>query len=786
MTRVLLAICILFASPLTAVEVPAGARLEIRLRHAIHSFSAKAGSPVEAVLIAPVLHNDSILVPAGSLIHGTLTAVQRVGLGLVHERASLSFNFSHLELPNGSIVPIETRVTQIENARENVTSKGAIRGIRSTNTPGYRAAGVLTGFAAVDPIALIFSTAAFASVLRFSEPEISWPTGAELTLSVLKAFESGMEEDAYLYPVADTEDARLELTAMLRRMPYQTRQMVSGKLSDLTNLVFLGPQDAVERAFRAAGWVQSLAPTAAIQYKTLRAFAESQSFQEAPMSRLVLEGEQATLTLSKSLGTFSKRHHLRLYPHNETWADKPVWAASATQDTAIVISTSQRRIIHRIDDNIDEERSKVFNDLWFTGCVDSAELVDRPWVIENATNGTGQHLVTDRAIAVLKINDCHNPRRFDESNGVEAGAYRGSPVLRATRQTILTLRNDVVRGNLIWQGAAWAYQVARLMGKKPSDAERIPRQSLLGISHLSSPQWTPSDWSESSGGIGNRLVAPAIQNTRPRGAPTLGAGTDWETPSVELSFSLGTSMFSKSTVGEEALILSRESTVTGGRLQLSVTAGNRISPGFALGGSVTVHANRWMSHELGFHYLRGNYELGLRKLVPSGSEEVPGVVEQKAGLLTRQFSYNTLVHVRPIESRFRPYLAVGPALQLVHLTNAPFEKARGIFRFGLSNVGMVQAAYNFGSAPPLEGGGIFQPAFQTGAGIKIRVAKCWIWRFDYRSTFSQRPDFLKKSLATALGNEDPALNPQLNTLASEKAHSIFAQQRLTMGFSFTF
>ena len=789
---ILIAACSFLCSFLClGAEVPEGSRLEIRLRHAINSFSAKKGMPIEAVLIAPVLSTDLIVLPAGTLVHGHLTEAHRVGMGLYREQAALHLQFNQLELPNGSRVRIESRVVGIDNGRETLDSHSTVRGIRSTNTVGFRSASALTSLVAVDPIALMFATAAFSTMVRFSDPEISWHTGAELFLQVDRAFDSGFEEAAVTAPIAQTPIAQAELSDLIRRMPYQTQKLAGGKLSDLTNLVFLGERSAIERAFTAAGWVQSLAPTAAVQYRTARSFFESQAFEDAPMSTLLLEGQRATMTLSKSLGTFSKRHHLRVFEHDETWDGHSVFTASATHDTAIIISVGQRTITHRIDERIDEERAKVFNDLYFTGCVDAVELVNRPWVITGTSNGSGQKISTDRAVAVLHINECKEARRFDESSGIEVGPYRGKPIQRATRQVILTLRNDVIRGNIIWQGAAWAYQVHRLMGKKPPIESLPVRQTLLdsrrnSVSNMASADaWTRVGWNEEESGSSS-LIAPAPRRNAPPVSPTLGSSSDWERPSVELSFSGGSSLFSKSTVGEEALILSRQTTPTGPRMQLSVTASNNISPGWALGGAVTIHANRWISHELAFNYLRGSYLLGLQKVDPSGSLEVPGVVERRVGLLSRQFSYGGVFHMRPVESRIRPYLTAGPGIQLLHLTDAPFEKAKGIFRFGLGNVGMVQAAYNFGHANPLEGGGIFQAAFNSGGGVKLRMAKCWILKVEYRNTMSQRPDFLRKSLASIVDVQDPALNSRLVKLETPRARSLLMQQRVTMGVAFTF
>jgi hypothetical protein len=94
-----------------------------------------------------------------------------------------------------------------------------------------------------------------------------------------------------------------------------------------------------------------------------------------------------------------------------------------------------------IDQYIDNERSKVINDLEFTGCVEACDLVPRPWVPQGAYNSSGDRLRTDGAIAVLRISECQDPR------GVPEGDAPPSPrAERITRNTMLAIRNDVWRG----------------------------------------------------------------------------------------------------------------------------------------------------------------------------------------------------------------------------------------------------------------------------------------------------------------------------------------------------
>ena len=97
------------------------------------------------------------------------------------------------------------------------------------------------------------------------------------------------------------------------------------------------------------------------------------------------------------------RHHLRVWKRPDTYRDRPVWVIAATHDTGIELSQEQRTFIHKIDPLIDRERSKVVNDLVYTGMVQGLALVERPQVPKKSMNATGDALETDAALAVLLL-----------------------------------------------------------------------------------------------------------------------------------------------------------------------------------------------------------------------------------------------------------------------------------------------------------------------------------------------------------------------------------------------
>src|ERR1700724_2938970 len=124
-------------------QAPVGAPLHVRLTTTVGSYASKGGTPVRAVLIAPVLVDGQTLVPAGSIVSGTVKSVKRVGLGIVHETAAIGLDFTRLTLPAGDVVPLSSRVAQVDNGRERVTRDGVIRGARSTGSLCYRTSGYI-------------------------------------------------------------------------------------------------------------------------------------------------------------------------------------------------------------------------------------------------------------------------------------------------------------------------------------------------------------------------------------------------------------------------------------------------------------------------------------------------------------------------------------------------------------------------------------------------------------------------------------------------------------------
>lgn len=194
-----------------AVELPAGAVLEIRLLRALGTTVSSPGQPVHGVVIAPVLAGSAILVPQGAIVSGSVAAVRRVGLGFVRESASLDLNLDTLNA-GGVQVKVPMRLAGAGTAKETVDAKGRLRGVRPTDAFSYRTGSFpwRVGFL-VAPFFAWEQWAAKTVLLPIPEPEIHFPAGAELRIRVEQSV--SLPDNWELHTQPDNADPQLAAAA---------------------------------------------------------------------------------------------------------------------------------------------------------------------------------------------------------------------------------------------------------------------------------------------------------------------------------------------------------------------------------------------------------------------------------------------------------------------------------------------------------------------------------------------------------------------------------------------
>ena len=358
------------------------------------------GDRVEGTIIAPVLERDRLLLPVGTTISGEIESVDRLGLGLKHYTASLRYRFDSVRMPDGRAVPVKTVVREVETARERVSESGVIGGIYPTASLSSGASFFVSALIAEPAVAVPLLAVKFL-IARSPDGEIYFPAGTELILETTQNVTLPNLRDATnsvaAMPRKDVASAR----QLIKSLPEQQANQGEHRPSDLVNVLLLGSRDQIERAFQAAGWNGAHRHSAIAVYRMYHSIVQRAGYGMAPMANLKLNGTIPEVSYQKSLDTFSKRHHIRLWEQESGDA----WLGAATEDIAYTVK--RMHLTHATDPEIDNERAKVVNDLWLTGCVASASLIDRNALKVTVVNGAA--IQTDGRVAALRLNDCRVP-----------------------------------------------------------------------------------------------------------------------------------------------------------------------------------------------------------------------------------------------------------------------------------------------------------------------------------------------------------------------------------------
>ncbi|HUA58541.1 MAG TPA: LssY C-terminal domain-containing protein [Verrucomicrobiae bacterium] len=380
---------VLLAFPI-ASQTPTIADLPIRLQTSISTETAKSGDSVDAVVIAGAYQ--------GSVVHGRVEGSSRAG---TDQRATLLLAFTNLGASRRETA-LSARVMEVDNARESVDQQGCIQGILASETISGRLD------ERIDQVGEKYSgvadiiSAVKSAMMNRASTEIALPAGTEMTIRLSQPLATPA---SLPHPRSISDRAALRsLRAIIDAGPFQTMALHPRKPSDITNILFVGDEDTLRRAFAASGWALAASLTPRTRFETLLAMAEDRGYAEAPVSLLTLGDKPPDLVFEKTTDTFARRHHLRVWRRPSTIRGAAVWVAAGTHDVEISFSDADRMFIHRIDPQVDREREKVASDLFFAGHVRSAVLLARPQVPHRLQNAIGDPIETDGSIQVLILH----------------------------------------------------------------------------------------------------------------------------------------------------------------------------------------------------------------------------------------------------------------------------------------------------------------------------------------------------------------------------------------------
>jgi hypothetical protein len=175
------------------------------------------------------------------------------------------------------------------------------------------------------------------------------------------------------------------------------------------------------------------------------------AYPDAPMSTLLLNDAPADMSWQKGFNDISKRHHVRLWKQPQTVDGQEVWAGAATRDIEFTFMRGKSLVTHKIAAQVDQERDKVAEDIAFASCAEVMDWWDRVQIPHLLTNATGDRMITDGRLVVVRLKACEGPPNIATPVDGDTLPRHGGRWQCFLRREIVCMRSDLIRGNVYWR-----------------------------------------------------------------------------------------------------------------------------------------------------------------------------------------------------------------------------------------------------------------------------------------------------------------------------------------------
>jgi hypothetical protein len=372
----------------------AGRKLYVRLVTGVSTKTSHLNQAVTGRVVRDTTNGQSVLVPIGTEVTGKITKL--IPPATSEDHARMMIRFTQLAIPHHPALALTAHVTDVENARETVLPDGTIQGILEKNAAAGRVDGIFDKLGSAGGE----MTKVSGKTLGKVDTAIDYPAGTDLAL----ALDQPLTVDS---PSPPTTAGQISpaLAAALQNLLSGAPQRVqskSKKPGDPLNLIMIGSSEQVLAAFKQAGWSEAGKLGTKSAVGTVRAMASDNGLGNAPVSQLYLFGRVEDLAFEKTLNTFMKRHHLRLWRTQIATPDgRQIWIGASTHDIGLDVHFGV--VSHEIDPDLDVERTKVGADLMAGGLVTAETLVSRPNPLTEGKTATGGTWKTDGQLLVVEL-----------------------------------------------------------------------------------------------------------------------------------------------------------------------------------------------------------------------------------------------------------------------------------------------------------------------------------------------------------------------------------------------
>jgi LssY C-terminus len=212
---------------------------------------------------------------------------------------------------------------------------------------------------------------------------------------------SGVTGSAQPLKVSDAPlDATLrkDIDGLPRRVNDQLKNQ-----GDMVNFVLIGSEKQVQNTLQAADWhAADTSNTNAVVAAVLDTY-EKKDYLAMPMSTLYLFGRPQDFGYEEAepIAMVASRNHFRLWKAPFECKGQTVWVGAGTHDIGFAKDRRNGSITHKIDPDVDNERTNIGQTLEKSGMVKSMTYYLPPNPVQTAKVATGDSYHSDGKILVV-------------------------------------------------------------------------------------------------------------------------------------------------------------------------------------------------------------------------------------------------------------------------------------------------------------------------------------------------------------------------------------------------
>lgn len=182
-----------------------------------------------------------------------------------------------------------------------------------------------------------------------------------------------------------------------------------GQKVDPVNIIFIGTESGIKRAFEKCGWHEAHPNTPVHLLYGLITAIFNKPYKKGPFTPFFISVGTQDLNFQKStqIDSYRQRHHIRIWrTKHEIKKGNRIWVGAASFDVSLRLDFRPPFLHHHIDPELDKERDMIVDELVNTGhSLSGSHQMNKP-ILKNHKkhNAFGAPYYTDGIAKVVEIN----------------------------------------------------------------------------------------------------------------------------------------------------------------------------------------------------------------------------------------------------------------------------------------------------------------------------------------------------------------------------------------------